>query len=92
MAYRRLMPVLELRLRTIWRDDNSPLLLVDGTIVDHEPPNRPASYRVLRQPNLPQYPSYETLQVEILNPLDPLVALWITETEQKLRTDGRIQL
>jgi hypothetical protein len=92
VAYGRLMPVLELRLRTISRNNDSPLLLVDGTIVDHEPANQPSTHWVLRQPNLPQFPSYETPQVEIVDPLDPSVALWISETEQKLRTDGRIQL
>jgi len=92
MVYRRLMPVLELRLRTISRNNDSPLLLVDGIITDHEPPKRPLKHWVLRQPNLPQFPSYETLQVEIIDPLDPSIALWIEETEQKLRTDGRIQL
>jgi len=92
LVYRRLMPVLELRLRTIRRVNDSPLLLMDGTFVDHEPPHRRLDQRVMHQPNLSQFPSYETLQVEIIDPLDPSIALWIEETEQKLRTDGRIQL
>ncbi len=92
MAYRRLMPVLDLRLRAIWRDNNSPLLIVDGTIVDHDPPHRRLTHWILRQPNLPQYPSYEIPPVEIIDPSDPSIATWISETEQKLRTDGRIQL
>jgi hypothetical protein len=92
MVYRQLMPVLELRLRTISRNNDSPLLLMEGIIVDHKPPKRPLKHWVLRQPNLPQFPSYETLQVEIIDPLDPSVAIWITEAEQKLRTDGRILL
>ena len=92
LAYRRLMPVLELRLRTIWPDNNNPLLLVSRKIVDPDPSHRRFTRWVLRQPNLPQFPSYETPQVEIIDPFDPSVALWIEETEQKLRTDGRIQL
>ena len=77
MAYRRLMPVLELRLRTIWRDNDSPLLLVDGVLVDSDPPHR--------------LPSDETPHVEIVGPSEPSVTNWITEAEQKLRTDGWIQ-
>lgn len=92
MAYRRLMPVLDLRLRAIWRDNDSPLLLVDGTIVDHDAPHRQATHWVLRQPEEPQFPSYEIPPVEIIDSSDPSIAPWITETEQKLRTDGRIQL
>jgi hypothetical protein len=92
MAYRRLMPVLDLRLRSIWRDNNTPLLIIDGTSVDHDPPHRRLSHWVLRQPNLPQSTNYELPPVEIIDPSDPSIALWITETEQKLATDGRIQL
>jgi hypothetical protein len=92
MVYLRLMPVLVLRLRTIRRNNDSPLLLADGTSVDHEPPHHRLARWVMRQPNLPHVPSYETPQVEIIDPSDPHVALWIEETEQKLRTDGRIQL
>ena len=92
MAYRRLMPVLELRLRTIWRDSGSPLLLADGTILDHDATQPKTTHWVLRQPDLPQYPTYETPPVEIIDPLDPSIALWIAETEQKLSDDGRIQL
>ena len=77
IAYRRLMPLLELRLRTIWRDNDSPLLLVDGMIVDPDLPHR--------------LPSDETPHVEIVGPSEPSVTNWITEAEQKLRTDGWIQ-
>ena len=91
MAYRRLMPVLELRLRTISRDNDNPSLLVDGRIVDPVTPRRRLTRWVLRQPNLPQHPSDETPQVEIIDPSEPSVTNWITEAEQKLRTDGRIQ-
>jgi len=92
MAYRQLMPVLDLRLRAIWRDNSNPLLLVSRKILDPDPSHRRFTSWVLRQPKLPQFPSYETLQVEIISPFDPPVALWIEETEQKLRVDGRIQI
>ena len=78
MAYRLLMPVLELRLRTIWSDENdSPKLLVDGMFVDPAPPRR--------------LPGDETPHVEIVGPSEASVTNWITEAEQKLRTDGWIQ-
>jgi len=92
MVYRRLMPVLELRLRTISRENDSPLILEDGKIVEPDSPHRQLTRWVLQQPNLPQFPSYETPQVEIIDPSDPSVAFWISETEQKLSNDGRIQL
>jgi len=84
MAYRRLMPVLELRLRTITRrnGNDSPLLLMDGMIVDHDPSHRRLTQWVL------QLPSDKPVQVEIIGPFDPTVTHWITEAEQQLRTDG----
>jgi hypothetical protein len=91
MAYRRPMPVLELRLRTITRGNDSPLLLVDGMIVDPYPPHRRLTRWVQRQPNLPQLPSDETPHVEIIGPSEPSVTNWITEAEWKLRADGWIQ-
>ena len=91
MAYQRLMPVLELRLRTIWRDNDSPLLLVDGMIVDPAPPHRRLSQRGLRLLKPPRLPSDHTVQVEIIDPSEPSVINWITEAEQKLRSDGWIQ-
>ena len=71
-AYRRLMPVLELRLRTISRGNDSPLLLVDGVIVDHAPSH-------------PRLLTDETLPVEVVGPSEPSVINWIAEAEQKLR-------
>jgi len=91
MAYRRLMPVLELRLRTISRDNDSPFLLVDGMIVDPDPPHRRLTQRELRLLKHPRPPSDNTVQVEIIHSSEPSVTNWITEAEQKLRTDGRIQ-
>jgi len=75
MAYQRLMPVLELRLRTISRENDSPMLLVDGMFVDPDPSHL-------------RLPSDETPLVEIIGPSEPSISNWITEAEQKLRTDG----
>lgn len=73
LAYQRLMPVLELRLRTISRANDSPLLLVDGMFVD----NTPSQPRLL---------SDAIQQVEIVGPSEPSVVNWITEAEEKLRS------
>ena len=91
LAYRRLMPVLELRLRTLPRDNDDSLLLVDGTIVDAVPPLRRLTQPVLRLLKQPSLPSDETPQVEIIGPSEPSVTNWITEAEEKLRSDGWIQ-
>jgi len=92
IAYRRLMPVLELRLRTISRDDDSSFLLVDGVIVDPDPLQQqrltPRELRLLKHPRLP---GDETPLVEITDSSEPSVTNWIAEAEQKLRTDGWIQ-
>ncbi len=56
LAYRRLMPVLELRLRTISRDHDGDVLLVDGTIVDPDASHRRLpqhEMRLLEHPALP---------------------------------------
>jgi hypothetical protein len=90
MAYRRLMPVLELRLRTISRDPSSPLGLEEGMIVDADPDHSRQANSVLRQPTLSQIPGDETTQVEIVEPTDPSVAQWISEVEWKLRSEGRM--
>lgn len=88
LAFRRLMPVLELRLRTISRDNDNPLLLVDGTIVDSDPHHRltPQELRQLRYPRLGD----ETPHVEIIGPSEPSVTNWIAEAEWQLRADGWI--
>jgi hypothetical protein len=91
LAYQRFMPVLELRLRTIWREDNSPLPLMDGMIVDPAPPHRQLLQRGLRLLKPPRLPNDHTVQVEIIDPSEPSVINWITEAEQKLRSDGWIQ-
>jgi hypothetical protein len=78
MAYRRLMPVLELSLRTFISHDNDSPLLVDGTFVDAALPNR-------------QLPSDQGVQIEIIDSSEPSITNWITEAEEKLRFYGEIQ-
>ena len=92
MAYQRLMPVLELRLRTIIsRDNNNPLLLIDGMIVDPAPPHRRLTQGEPHQATITRRSNVDTPQVEITDPSEPSVINWITEAEQKLRTNGWIQ-
>jgi hypothetical protein len=91
MGYQRLMPVLELRLRTMSRYNARPFLLVDGRIVDPDPPHLQLVQREMRRLERPRLPSVETPQVEIVGPAEPSVINWVTEAEGKLRTDGRIQ-
>ncbi len=76
IAYLRLIPVLELRLRTIARYNKSPLLLMDGMIVETNPP---------------RLSSDGTPQVEIVDPSEPSITNWITEAEKELRSDDRKQ-
>ena len=91
LAYQRLMPVLELRLRTIAHGDGNggPLLLLDGRIVDS---NHRLTQQGLRLLNPRQLPGDNAVQVEIIDPSEPSVINWITEAEQKLRSAGGIQL
>ena len=86
MAYRRLMPVLELRLRTISRDNDSPLLVVDGLIVDPDPPHRQLTQLELYLLDHPQPPSDQAAQVEIIGSTEPSITNWIIEAEQELRS------
>jgi hypothetical protein len=91
MAYLRLMPVLELRLRTMSRVDRSPLLQAVGRVVD-----RGSLYRRLipgkpGRAYLSPLPGSRPAQVEIVDPSEPSVVNWITEAEQKLLTDGWIR-
>jgi hypothetical protein len=78
IAYRRLLPALELRLRTITRDNVNPPYLVEGTMVDASPSQQ-------------QLASGGTPQIEIVGPFEPSVTNWITEAEQELRSTGRMQ-
>jgi hypothetical protein len=88
-AYQRLMPILELRLRTISRYDSNPWLLVDGMIEDSDPHYGPLTQGGPLQAYHPQISSDKAVQVEIISPSEPSVKNWIIEAEQKLRTEGR---
>jgi hypothetical protein len=88
MAYRQLMPVLELRLRTISRDNDGPLYLVDGLILDAGPRHHQLSQRELRLLNHSRSSDDETLEVEIIGPSEPSIINWINEAEQKLHSAG----
>jgi hypothetical protein len=91
LAYRRLMPALELRLRTFSHDDDSSVFLVDGMIVDPDPRHRRLTPRGLRLLKQPRSPGEDTPQVEIIGPSEPSITNWIAEAEQKLRSAGTIQ-
>ena len=92
LAYQRLMPLLELRLRTNSRYNDRPLLHVKGMIVDPDPPHHRVGLRQLRLLNHLRLPSNGTPHVETIDSSEPFIANWITEAEQKLRTDSRIFL
>lgn len=85
IAYLRLMPLIELRLRTGSRIHESPMLLVDGVVDRH----RQSSPRELSQVYLRPLPSGRPIiEVEIIGPSEPSISNWITKAEQKLRSDG----
>ena len=92
LAYQRLMPVLELRLRTIIsRDNDSLILLKDEIIAGPDTPNRrikPQGLRLLK--NL-RRSGDKTPPIEIIDPSEKSITNWITEAEHKLRSSGRIQ-
>lgn len=79
IAFRQLMPVLELRMRTISNNTDNTYVLVDRRVIDVQGDLNP--------PKLPSYSNTETPQVEIIGPSDPSIINWITEAEQQLRTD-----
>jgi hypothetical protein len=91
LAYQRLMPALEFRLRTVSRHNDSDLYLLDGMIVDPAPPHRQLTPSGPRQADHPHFPGNEMPPVEIVDPSEPSVVNWIAEAEQKLRSTGRIQ-
>lgn len=83
LAFRRLMPVVELRLRSLSSNENEPGLMLDGVIIDAE-----LSGRQLPQPGNPErHAEDETPQIEIIGPAEPSIANWIIEAEQQLRAD-----
>jgi hypothetical protein len=94
LAFRRFMPVFEFRLLNPRGNDNtSPLVLMDGTIVDIDPHHHQLTPSEPAQAYLSQiYPSDEpAAQVEIFSSSEPSVARWIAEAEQELHANGRIQ-
>jgi hypothetical protein len=91
MAYRRLLPLMELRLRTVSRHNDSDLCLLDEVIVDPAPPQRRLTLSKPRQAEYPHFQEGEMPQVEIVVPSEPSVVNWIAEAEQKLRSTGRTQ-
>jgi len=90
VAFRRLMPVLELRLRTIARDNDSPMFLTDGMFVDPDPLQHPLTQPGSHLLNHSQLQSDMTGQVEIVDPSELSITNWIAEAEQKLGSDARI--
>jgi hypothetical protein len=91
LAYQRLMPALELRLRTVSRHNDSDLYLLDDVIVDPAPSQRRLNLSESRQAEVPPLPDDEMPQVEIVGPSEASVVNWIAEAEQKLRSSGRMQ-
>jgi hypothetical protein len=90
LAFRRLMPVLELRLRTISRGNgHRPLILLDGMSRDPDLPARGLPPGEPRQANISRLTSVATAQVEVVDPSADLdIAGWIAEAEQILRGGG----
>jgi hypothetical protein len=89
VAYQRLMPLLELRMRTIARYDDSAWILEDGVIVDPGPYFRPFSPVETIPAFHLQIPSDDAVLVEVVGPSELSVTNWITEAEQKLYSGGR---
>lgn len=90
MAYRRFVPVLAFRMRTISRYNRRPLVPADGRLVSPDPHHYRLIDRVRFPRRQPRLPSDDTPKVEIIDPSEPSVTNWIAEAEQKLRTDERI--
>lgn len=89
LAYQRLMPVLELRLRMVSRGyGNRSLILLDGIVKDPDPPHSRVIPSGPGYANLSSITNDGTAQVEIIDPFDPAVSGWIAEAEQKLRDQG----
>lgn len=90
LAFRRLMPVLEYRLRNPRGSGNAgPLSLAGGSIVDIVPYDRQLKQH---EPTLfehPQLADAELPQVEIIDASEPSIINWVAEAERKLRTERR---
>jgi hypothetical protein len=90
MAYRRLMPVLELRLRTIVHLNQTDLLMGDGRIIDITSLHQRLARQGMPLLEQPYTPNDHVVQVEIIDSSEAFIAHWITEAEQELRLDGRL--
>jgi hypothetical protein len=90
MAYRRLMPVLELRLRTIVYRNETALLIENGEIIDIDSAHRRLARQVMPLLEQPNTLIDQAVQVEIIDSSEAFITHWITEAEQELRLDGRV--
>lgn len=90
LAYKRFMPVFELGLRKFVQEDNRPVVLLEGRIIEAIPVPAPL---ISAQPEIytPKLTSVSLAQIEIVGPDEPSITNWITEAEQKLRFDGWLQ-
>jgi hypothetical protein len=89
MAFRRLMPVLELRLRTIVHINETALLMEDGKIIDITSQSQRLVRQALPLLEQPHILNGQAVQVEIIDSSEAFLTHWITEAEQELRLDGR---
>jgi hypothetical protein len=92
IAYWRLLPVLELRLRTVAYDNDNrgPSVLVDGKLMDPDPTsNNRITQQGLRLLKSSRLYSDKAVQVEIIGSSEPSVSNWIIEAEQELRKNNR---
>jgi hypothetical protein len=92
MAFRRLMPLLELRLRTVDTRYGGSALLLDGKITDPIHPQRLLTKDGLGLGEYSQPPTVNAVQVEIIGPSEPSIINWVNEAEQELRSAGRSHL
>jgi hypothetical protein len=89
IAYHRLMPVLELRMRTIVHRNETALLMGDGRIIDIASPYRRLVREGIPLLEQPHTTIHQAVQVEIIDSSEAFIAHWITEAEQELRLNGR---
>jgi hypothetical protein len=90
IAFDRLLPVLEYRLLMDRRDQDPRLQVVDGEIVEFNPPRRRLIRRILPMLARPRPRIDHEVHIEIIGSSEPSIINWITEAEQKMRFDGRL--
>ena len=86
LAYRRLMPVLEFRLRN--PQGNNVMVLTEGLIMDFDPHYPPLTPLELHPLNQPRLLGDGTPLIEIVGSAEPSIINWITEAEHQLRITG----